>query len=113
MQVIGTDSEGHLIGVQRGLTRTTVYKSRERVTGGGLHDLEDLGTDWSQIFQGINSNPIIQGIGAKIAGRNNQVVPINQQPVYASGPGFGGSIDPTLLMMMGGGALLLILMMRR
>lgn len=113
MQVIGKDSEGHLIAAERGLQKTTVYKSTERVMGGGLHGLDDLGLDWNQIFQGINSNPIIQGIGAKIAGHGQGVVPINQQPVYASRPGFGGSIDPTLLMMLGGGALLLVLLMRR
>lgn len=112
MQIVGKDSEGHLIGVQHGLTKTTVYKSRERI-GAGLHGMDDLGLDWNQIFQGINSNPIIQGIGAKIAGRGQGIVPIGQQPVYASKPGSGSSIDPTMLMLLGGGALMLVLLMRR
>ncbi len=110
MRVIGKDNEGHLIGVERGLVSTTFYKSRERV---GLSGLDDLGFDWNAFSSVLNNNPILIGLGQKIAGQGGGAVPINPyQPVSASGPGFGGSINPMYLVL-GGGALLLVLMMKR
>lgn len=106
MQVIGKDNRGHLIAVESGLLSTTFYRSSE-TTG-----LSDLGFDWEALGTIINSNPIIQGLGAKIAGQGRQVVPINAQPVVASGPGFFGSINPTYLLL-GGLGLAAVLLMRK
>lgn len=110
MQIIGRDKDGSLIGVQRGLFRTTVYRGRESSLS-GLGGLDDLGKiDWNVIFQGINSNPLVQGIGARIAGQGQPVVPINPyQPVQAQGPGFFGSINPMYMLIAAGlGAVLLL-----
>lgn len=116
MQIIGMDSQGNAIAIQHGLTRSTLYRGRPKRRG--LHDLGEGGSsggggfDWSALLTGLN--PIIQGVGARIAGHSQGVVPIQGQvPISASGPGFFGSIDPTMLMLLGGGALLLIVMMRR
>lgn len=113
MEIIGTDNAGNVYAMERGLVSSTVYKAKS--AGVHLGDLDDLGAvDWEAIFSGINSNPLIQGLGARIAGRNQQpTVSVNPyQAVSASGPGFFGSMNPMYLML-GAGALVLVMAMRR
>jgi hypothetical protein len=107
MTIIGQDKAGRPIAVERGLIYSTLYRGHQ-VSG-----LGDVGEwDWEQFWTGIN--PIMQGVGARIAGRNQPpVVPVNPyQSVSASGPGFFGSMNPMYLIL-GAGALVLVLVMKR
>lgn len=117
MTIIGTDKTGAPIAVERGLLKSTVYRGTPKGARlAGLGDLaEGQGFNWNQLFQFVNANPIVQGLGAKIAGQGQGVVPIYSQgqvsSVSAAGPGFFGSINP-LYLIAGAGAVLLLMMRR-
>lgn len=130
MQVIGTDKNGYPIAVQRGLLYSTVYRGVPR--GGQLGDAYDVGGDvlnalqqgagsgsgsgfdWGSLFTFVNNNPIVKGVGQRIAGQGAYpIYPPGYTPsISATGPGFFGSISPTTLLLIGG-AIVAVMMLRR
>lgn len=113
MDIVGTDNQGNVYGIERGLVRSTVYRAH----GPKVHlsDVDDVGAiDWSSIFSGLNSNPLLIGLGQKIAGQGNYggTVPINPYYGLTPPPSSSLGINPTYLIF-GVGALALVMMMRR
>jgi hypothetical protein len=79
------------------------YRSKER---SGLGSLAEI--DWEAIFSGFA--PIIQGVGKRIAGQPQPIVPIQQYALPAQGS--LGGITPTMLLLFGG-VILVVMMMGR
>src|SRR5215475_8066394 len=129
MQVIGKDKQGNLIGVEKGLLASTMYRRRRRtrmlaglgepysIAGSTLDVLQGSGGggggfDWESLWTGLN--PVLQGVGASISGGNPYPIPqggnpyLLQQPVQP-GASAGFSLSPMLLIgALGLGAILLL-----
>ena len=93
---------------------TTLYRGKRRRWRRGLSGLGDDGGgfDWETLFTGLN--PVLQGVGARIAGGNpypNQPGQINPYLLPQPAPTATASISPML--MIGGLGLAAILLLKK